>query len=92
MKSECPKGFTCATTGVCAANSCQKDEDCPMGLLCSSRGCVAVPDGGAGDVPPIQIPILPDGGRAPDDGAALMPDAAAPSPDLAISTPDGGLG
>jgi len=91
MKAQCPKGFTCVAPGVCAANSCQEHDDCPTGLVCSSRGCVTVPDGGAGDAPPIQIPDPFDGSAVPDAGAAT-PDAAAPSPDLSISTPDGGTG
>ena len=88
-KGQCPKGFTCASIGVCAAQSCSKNEDCPAGLTCSSRGCVVAPDGGAGDGA-IQIPVLPDGASLPDVG----PEDAAPLPaDLSgsgASLPDGG--
>jgi hypothetical protein len=85
-KSECPKGYTCVPIGVCAPNSCQKDEDCPAHLTCSNRGCVAAPDGGAGDGS-IQIPVLPDGG-SPIDGES-GPDSLAPAPaDAAAASPD----
>jgi hypothetical protein len=94
-KSECPKGFTCAASGVCAASSCQKTEDCPAGLACTSRGCVLVPDGGLGDAPPIQIPVPPDGAPRidvlpPPDFGAPAPDLGAPAPDVATPTFDGG--
>ena len=92
-KSECPKGFTCVASGVCAPNSCQKDQDCPLGLTCSNRGCVAAPDGGGGDAPPLQIPTIPgalDGSSLPD--ATGPGDAAAAAPDLSTATNDGGNG
>jgi hypothetical protein len=102
-RSECPKGLTCVLggcapgtrltcvpTGVCAPNSCQKDQDCPVGLACSSRGCVALPDGGAGDSA-IQIPVLPDAGPFLDAPPVL--DAPPPPPDVpAFLPPDGGNG
>ncbi|HXU81353.1 MAG TPA: hypothetical protein VN914_08145 [Polyangia bacterium] len=86
-KGQCPKGFTCAVIGVCAPQSCSKDDDCPLGLSCSNRGCVPAPDGGAGDGS-IQIPVLPDGAQRPDFGG----DDAVVTPDLAAdaSMPDGG--
>ena len=105
-RTECPKGLTCVLggcapgtlltcvpTGVCAPNSCQKDQDCPLGLTCSNRGCVAAPDGGGGDAPPLQIPTIPgalDGSSLPD--ATGPGDAAAAAPDLSTATNDGGNG
>jgi hypothetical protein len=68
-KGQCPKGFTCAVIGVCAAQSCQRNEDCPAGLTCSSRGCVVAGDAGAGDGA-MQVPVPLDGATPPagDDG------------------------
>jgi hypothetical protein len=89
-KGQCPKGFSCVAIGVCAPQSCAKDEDCPAGLDCTSRGCVIPADGGAGDGG-LQIPVLPDGSQRPDFGGDDTGGGAS-APDASISFPDGGQG
>jgi hypothetical protein len=89
-KGQCPKGFTCSSIGVCAPQSCQKNEDCPAGLACTSRGCVPPPDAGVDGA--IQIPNQLDGAIPPleTDGGPATTDLS--QFDISISSPDGGEG
>jgi hypothetical protein len=87
-KGQCPKGFTCSVIGVCAPQSCQKNEDCPAGLSCTNRGCVPAADGGADGS--FQIPVLPDGAPRPTgDAGGGSPEVE--SFDVSLSLPDGGM-
>jgi hypothetical protein len=88
-KGQCPKGFACSAIGVCAPQSCQKNEECPAGLVCTSRGCTPPPDAGADGA--IQIPDLPDGAVKPSDIDGAAPDVAPPS-EVAAPLLDGGEG
>jgi hypothetical protein len=85
---QCPKGFSCVLTGVCAPQSCSRNEDCPAGLSCTSRGCVPSPDAGITDGS-ILIPNLPDAAAKPSELDAPEEDLL-PEDAPVLSLPDGG--
>ena len=46
---ECPAGFRCTASGVCALIDCDDDDDCAQGLVCTERtGCDLPVAGDAG--------------------------------------------
>jgi hypothetical protein len=91
LTTQCPKGFSCSIVGVCAPQSCQRNEDCPAGLACTSRGCAPPPDAGGDGA--IQIPDLPDAAVNPTDTDGATPDVSPlPTPDAATPLLDGGQG
>lgn len=88
-EDECPVGFRCIASGICALINCQTDEDCAEGLICTDRTGCDLPggdggtdggqDGGPGG-------LLPGG----LDGGASLPDAPAPLDTGSIPDAPGG--
>jgi hypothetical protein len=73
---DCPTGFRCIASGVCALDDCDTDDDCAQGLVCTEQtGCdLPEPDGGS-DVRTdggVQGGLLPGGADALEVG---LPDA-----------------
>jgi hypothetical protein len=75
-EAECPVGFRCIASGICALVDCQTDEDCTQGLICTDRTGCDLPgagDGGADGGTDAQGVLLPGGADAVSGG--LQPDA-----------------
>jgi hypothetical protein len=88
-KAECPTGYSCAATGVCARTICRNDEECPAGLLCANRTCLPVPIGDPRDASGDRLlPAFGLDGADPDSAFPGPLDASSPD---AASLPDGGL-
>jgi hypothetical protein len=71
---ECPVGFRCIASGVCALIDCNDDDDCTQGLVCTERTGCDLPGAGDGGT---------DGGT--EAGGGLLPggaDALNPGPQL----------
>jgi hypothetical protein len=43
-EAECPSGFRCIASGVCALINCQTDNDCTQGLICTDQTGCDLPD------------------------------------------------
>ena len=84
-EAECPAGFRCVASGVCALIDCQTDDDCAEGLVCTDRTGCDLPgdggtdgqasDGGTGGLLPGGIDALnglPPDGPAPLDTAVVL--------------------
>jgi hypothetical protein len=68
-EAECPVGFRCIASGVCALVDCQTDEDCSEELICTERTGCDLPgagDGGADGGTDAQGGLLPGTGTQPD--------------------------
>jgi hypothetical protein len=85
-EGECPTGFRCIASGVCALIDCRTDDDCTEGLVCDQQaGCdLPEPDGGS-EAGSNVTDGGAQGGLLPGVGDAL--DLRLPDAPLGVGTP-----
>jgi hypothetical protein len=86
-EGDCPAGFRCIASGVCALIDCQTDDDCTQGLVCTDRtGCdLADQDGGSEAGSDVRTDGGAQGGLLPGGADAL--DFGLPDAPLGVGTP-----
>jgi hypothetical protein len=85
---ECPTGFRCiASSGVCALEDCDTDDDCSQGLVCTRQtGCdLPGPDGGSEAGSDVRTDGGAQGGLLPGGADAL--EVGLPDAPLGVGTP-----
>jgi hypothetical protein len=87
-EGDCPAGFRCIASGVCALIDCQTDDDCTQGLVCTDRtGCdLPEQDGGSDGGSDVRTDGGAQGGMLPG-GADALDVVGLPDAPLGVGTP-----